>query len=258
MAQRLTGITADTYQRLATDSGVVFVDYGLPSERAVGATRGGNTFVVEQENREMVADGAPGPVKGSQRRLRSIAKLTVNMLEMTKENMMLTLPGSQSALESGYDKITRDQQITNGDYFDNVTLVLAKHGGTDPLIFTIKNALVLENSEHEASEDDENVLTAEFTAHFDPDNIGSEPWEIQNPEDAAFVYYSLTYGAGSNGRIIGDTTQTVKSGEDGEEVYALADAGYVFDSWDDATTDNPRQDTSVSDDVDVTASFVAE
>jgi len=258
MAQRRTGITADTYQRLLTDSGVVVVDYGLASERKVGATRGGNSFGVEQENREMLADGAPGPVKGSQRRLRSIAKLTVNILEMTKENVQMSLPGSTSALESGYDKITREDGITLGDYYENVALIITKNGGTDPMVFMIKNALALENAEFEASEDDEPVLSVELTAHFDPDNIGAEPWEIWNPEDQAFVYYDVTYGADANGTVVGDTTQSVRSGEDATEVGAIPDTGYVFDEWDDGSTDNPRKDTNVTEDIDVTATFVQE
>ena len=50
-------------------------------------------------------------------------------------------------------------------------------------------------------------------------------------------------------------SQTVDYGNDGTAVTAVPDTGYHFVQWSDGGTDNPRQDTNVTADVTVTASF---
>ena len=69
------------------------------------------------------------------------------------------------------------------------------------------------------------------------------------------VYYAVTYTAGANGSIVGDTSQTVASGNDATAVYAAADATYQFVQWTDASTDNPRTDTAVAATITQTATF---
>ena len=67
--------------------------------------------------------------------------------------------------------------------------------------------------------------------------------------------YVLEYHAGPNGSLSGQTEQLVNFGEDGTPVTAVPDEHYHFDGWSDGSTDNPRIDTDVSEDIDVTASF---
>lgn len=74
---------------------------------------------------------------------------------------------------------------------------------------------------------------------------------------SACTYRTLTYSAGSNGSLTGSTTQVVLDGADGSAVTAIPDSGYTFSSWSDASTDNPRTDTSVSGNITVTANFAA-
>jgi len=250
------GITADTYKRLALDSGVVVVNYGLPGEAVLGATRGGNTFTIEDEIREMLADGSPGPIKGSQRRTRSVAKLSVNLLEVKTSALLMQLPGSESSVDGGsHDKIIRCEQISSGDYLDNISLIINKNDTDEVLVFSLKNALALNGFELGAAEDDEAVITMEFTAHFDPTVLATEPWEIYNPLEGAVVRYTLTYTAGANGTIIGDAVQSVVTGTSGTAVYANPAALYEFVDWSDLSTDNPRIDTGVVANVTVTANF---
>ena len=250
-----TGITAETYQRLLTDSGLVYVNFGEVDERIIGATRGGNQFVIEDENREMIADGSPGPVVGSQRRTKSTAKLTINFLEMTSENIKLFLPGSTFTSDVSGDTITRDCQISAGDYVKNLTLCIAKNATEEPLAIKLTNALCLSGLDLSAAEDDETVITAEFTAHYDPANLALEPWEIFNPAEVPVIIHDLAYTAGANGSLIGDALQQVADGEDGTAIYADADDLYEFTSWTDASTDNPRTDLAVSGDITQTANF---
>jgi len=67
--------------------------------------------------------------------------------------------------------------------------------------------------------------------------------------------YTLSYTAGENGTISGATPQTVDYGADGSQVEAVPDTGYHFVDWSDGSTDNPRTDTNVMANLDVTANF---
>lgn len=66
---------------------------------------------------------------------------------------------------------------------------------------------------------------------------------------------SITYAAGTGGSITGTTSQTVNYGSDGTAVTAVAASGYVFASWSDASTTNPRTDTNVTSNISITANF---
>ncbi|MEI8080321.1 MAG: right-handed parallel beta-helix repeat-containing protein [Actinomycetes bacterium] len=67
--------------------------------------------------------------------------------------------------------------------------------------------------------------------------------------------FTLTYAAGSNGSLSGDTSQTVSNGGSGTPVTANAAPGYIFARWSDGSMANPRTDTNVVADVNVTAIF---
>jgi hypothetical protein len=67
--------------------------------------------------------------------------------------------------------------------------------------------------------------------------------------------HTLTYLAGSNGTITGSTTQIVIDGGSGTPVTAVADSGFHFVAWSDASTTNPRTDTNVTSDMTLTATF---
>ncbi|HCC68188.1 TPA: hypothetical protein DEP90_03250 [Patescibacteria group bacterium] len=66
---------------------------------------------------------------------------------------------------------------------------------------------------------------------------------------------TLTYMAGPNGSLTGNTSQTIELGEDGTAVTAVADSGYRFVKWHDGVTDNPRIDKNVYGPLAVTAEF---
>ncbi|HPE18240.1 MAG TPA: InlB B-repeat-containing protein, partial [Tenuifilaceae bacterium] len=67
--------------------------------------------------------------------------------------------------------------------------------------------------------------------------------------------YTLTYAAGENGTISGETSQTVNHGAGGSEVTAVPNTGYHFTQWSDGSTENPRTDSYVTENISVTADF---
>ncbi len=72
---------------------------------------------------------------------------------------------------------------------------------------------------------------------------------------SAFQSFTLTYTAGANGALEGETNQQVGMGGSGTPVTAVPDANYQFAQWSDGSIANPRTDTNVSADINVTAIF---
>ena len=79
--------------------------------------------------------------------------------------------------------------------------------------------------------------------------------DISVTANFAINTYTLTYTAGANGSISGTSPQTVNFGADGSPVTAVPNTGYHFVQWSDSSTQNPRTDTNVMADVNVTATF---
>jgi hypothetical protein len=91
----------------------------------------------------------------------------------------------------------------------------------------------------------------------------STVWGIQGayPYLQDLTTHALTYAAEAHG-LIGDgtttgttLTQTVNAGSTGVAVTAAPDADYKLASWSDGSAANPRTDTNVTADLNVTAYF---
>lgn len=67
--------------------------------------------------------------------------------------------------------------------------------------------------------------------------------------------YTLTYTAGPYGRIEGAATQTVRAGEKGSRVKAVADEGHRFVKWSDGVTAEEREEQNVQVSLKVIAEF---
>ncbi len=62
----------------------------------------------------------------------------------------------------------------------------------------------------------------------------------------AINVYTLTYTAGTHGKLTGVTSQQVEHGSDGASVTAVPDSGYHFVKWSDGVTAAERTDTNVT------------
>lgn len=183
---RRHGITTKTVDHFLVNAGAVYINLGEADERLLGATRGGSTFNIEQDVYEPEIDGSPGPLKGTRRIIESRAQLTTNLLEVTKENVMMAIAGSSSIpypdpTATTHDEITRSRNIVAADYVKNMALVGTISGSDEPVIFLIYNALQDENFEIGNEDRGEGVLELTFTAHFDPADMSKEPWAIRYP-----------------------------------------------------------------------------
>jgi hypothetical protein len=75
------------------------------------------------------------------------------------------------------------------------------------------------------------------------------------PADSAGRQYTVTYKAGENGTIEGDSDQTVAHGSDGSLVTAVPHEHYHFTGWSDGVTAASRTDFNVRTNLLLTANF---
>ena len=92
-----SGLNVDTPDRIFVDAGAVYLNYGLPDERLLGATRGGNEFNLNREIRDIEVDGVRGSVKGLRRRTVCRPQITCNLIELSLDNLIKAIAGASSA-----------------------------------------------------------------------------------------------------------------------------------------------------------------
>lgn len=195
---RRHGITDNTYDRIVIDSGEVRMGYTDETSPGtlLGATRGGSTFTVETEYKEMAVDGAKGPVKGSRRITKVTAKIVANFIEFSTDLLKLALPGSSEAMSGAtHDEITRALQIAAANYKSNIAIIGEVAGTSEPIVCGIKNALADGNLEIAFADNEESIAAVQFTGHFDPASLDAEPWFIRYPHDSNPTTTTTTAGA---------------------------------------------------------------
>lgn len=168
------------------DAGVVYLNYGEAEERVLGATSGGNGFVVSREIKEIEVDGSKGKTKGFRRIITENATLTTNLKELSAENIKIALAGSTSTV----DGTTQDEtikstgQIVDADYLKNVALVTTISGDSKPVVIKIYNALSDGDLDITTSDKDEAVVELQLSAHYDPADLTKEIYDITYPNIA--------------------------------------------------------------------------
>ena len=108
---------------------------------------------------------------------------------------------------------------------------------------TFGNVLVL----NVASEVDTYSASASYTIN---PRAGNVTWTV-----VGISPYTLSYTAGGNGTLTGQTSQIVNYGGSGTPVTAVPNTGYHLVNWSDSSTANPRTDINVTGNVSVSASF---
>lgn len=154
----------------------ILLGYGTVTVGAtpIGLTRGGSSFTVEREYRNIEADGDKGQVKGRIVIDTENAKLTVNALELfTAAEMEKYYPALKNTLGS----VTSTLSIIAGDYNDVVWSGKTKDG--EPVVITVKNAINIDNLEWTLEDKNEAVASLGFTASYDETAREVAPWDIK-------------------------------------------------------------------------------
>lgn len=164
------------------DSAAVYVNYGQPGQRVLGATRGGCKFTVENTYIELDCDGARGDVEYKKYIEKSRASVELNLIELSPDAITALLPAAEYITDSTHSTITRKRQIASSDYFDSISIVGQVEGRENPIVCTVKNALCVDNFEMTFSENNEVTIKAKFIGHCDINNLQSEPFYIMQVE----------------------------------------------------------------------------
>lgn len=156
-------IPAEALEGIVIDSGIVIKNFEEENQSIIGITRGGSTFNVEPEWKNVERDGNRGPEKGLRRLINLVATLSVNMMDLNGEN----IKDAVAVADVDGDEVNPKLTLEDSDYLDNITIVGEKLGGGFIQI-SLKNALSTEGIEINFEDKEESVVETTFTAHFDP------------------------------------------------------------------------------------------
>lgn len=154
----------------------ILLGYGVVTvaDTPIGLTRGGSSFTVEREFRNVEADGDRGQVKGRIVIDTENAKLTVNALELfSAEDMSKYYPG----ISLDVDTISSTLEIAAGDYNDVKWEGKTKDG--EPVTIIVKDAINVDNLEWTLEDKNEAVASLGFTASYDEASRDTAPWSVQ-------------------------------------------------------------------------------
>ena len=143
----------------------------------IALTRGGGSFNIEREYRQIEADGDYGPVKGRIRKRRSVAKLTVRALQLLPDNLPKLFPATSNTEQDGTDTWTAKTDVETDDYQSTVTWTGKTKGGR-PVVITLNDAINLESIEWPLVDKDEVVPELTYSAAYDPNDRETEPWNV--------------------------------------------------------------------------------
>ncbi|MCM3160986.1 hypothetical protein [Metabacillus litoralis] len=194
MALKTNGFTDSSTQRYFVDAGAVYKNVVIDDTGAyvagdlLGATFGGNEFVVETEIRQIQVDGAKGRTKGLENKEFENPTLTVNLKELTAQNLSLVIAGSKvdTTTNTAYDIITSKGAIELDDYLDNIALV-GKLTGTDkPIVIVVENVLSIEGLEMKTADNNEVVIPVSLGGHYDQSHYDNKtaPYKIYFPKES--------------------------------------------------------------------------
>lgn len=227
--QMMNGTNADSPNNLVIGPGIVTKGFNLalfnPDDRStwgemLGATKGGNTANLDIEWHDTEPDGALGKVKGMRWLIKAEAKLTTNLLEVSKENLLMKLNVFKSTnLNARYDKLEHDGTVAPAPT-RNVALFGAKAGSEDPIIIVIENAQATDPVEvNLGNGKDDVVLKTEFEGVFEPGNITKIPFYILYPKGGSPLAAPTIAPAG--GEFTTDQTVTLVATGNAEIYYTL-------------------------------------
>ncbi len=177
----MTNLTQQEVEKIQIDESVNYINFGLPTERLLGITRGGSEFTVTNAVRDIEYDGRQGKTKGLQVIESQEAKLKLTTLCSSQENIALAIPGCEIVDENGKKIIQNggNTVIAESDYLDNITSFAKTLDGKYKKI-TIKNALHEGGFASKAAQKAEGEIALEFDAHFNPKDVTEKIWRIED------------------------------------------------------------------------------
>lgn len=187
------GYSTATNQNLLLDSGCLYLNYGEPTEVALGATAGGSEFSYKPKFRQVGADGLKSSnVKGGEILIDSQTVLKVNLLEVTETVLKMALLGTiDTTSDPVFNLITGKTIVTTADYVDNIALVARISGSGVPVVIIIYNVLNIDGFDLKTQDAKDAVLSLSFTANLDPAFPNAVPFLVKFPKATSGLAFNL-------------------------------------------------------------------
>ncbi|MCB1711344.1 MAG: hypothetical protein KDH96_02330 [Candidatus Riesia sp.] len=199
MGQGLDGLRPETPGYLVLDAGILYKSIDVDALRAsgsdqvtnalltatrLGATRGGGEFETGKVIEHVDVDGKIFPIKGMQRIRTYDPVLTVNLLEISFDNLNDMLGNTDVDSWDAFEEISLSVVVKNDDYIDNIAWLGKLATTDDPIIFVMEN--VLNTSSVSLALEDKNEATIEvsFMGHACPSAAQESPFRIFYPSSA--------------------------------------------------------------------------
>src|SRR5690625_4252788 len=217
MTVSTVGVTKQTAEHMLLDAGAIDKELkqvdGEWTGTALGATSGGNEFVVEITQRQPEIDGIKTRIKGLSFVEEHESHLVVNLKELTAENIKLAIgPADIDESDTDFDIITGRTTIKDVDYLENIAYVGRLSGSQKPVIIILKNVLSAEGFTLGSEDNNEAVIPITFNSYadFEDAQAGKTAYEIYWPKATE----NGTSGAGTQStQSTGTTSGLNKTGD---------------------------------------------
>ena len=172
-------LTQEQIENIQIDYGLVYVNYGEVGEKQLAPTRGGGTFTVTKNIREIEHDGRKGKTKGMQVVDEINAMLSIPLLDTSMENLALAMPWATYSDGKLSAKSSNLGVIQDSAYLSNITMFAKVVGGGYKKI-TLYEAMTENDFSLAAAPKAEGVVTLEVHAHWDAKNDDSDLYDIED------------------------------------------------------------------------------
>ncbi len=172
-------LTTQQRENIQIDYGIIYLDYGETTQQLLGPTRGGGTFKVTKNIRDIDYDGRPGKTKRAQVVDEINASLTVTHLDTSIDTLGLAIP---FAIKSENKLICSKASmgiLPDAAYMKNVTMFAKTVGGKYKKI-TLYNAMNESDLELAAVPKGEGTVGLEIFAHWDSEDDEQALYEIED------------------------------------------------------------------------------
>lgn len=182
----INGVREGTTDNFVIGPGVLYKDFKTIKElgEMVGATTGGTKVGYDREYYDADIDGVLGKMKRGKWLLKDEPHIELTLVEFTKENLQLALPGMivDDTTETDYDVMKPTNEIPDSSYHD-IALIGMVSGSNLPIIFVIRNALVVSSIEVDLKDGKGTVgLKCKFIGHYSESAPTTPPYEIYLPK----------------------------------------------------------------------------
>lgn len=172
-------LNKEQIENIQIDYGIVFVNYGEVDEKQLAPTRGGGTFTVTKNIRDIEFDGRKGKTKGAQVVDEINAMLSVSLLNTSMENLALAMPWATYSDGKLSAKSSNLGVIQDSAYLSNITMFAKVVGGGYKKI-TLYEAMTENDFSLAAAPKAEGVVTLEVHAHWDAEDDTADLYDIED------------------------------------------------------------------------------